>query len=380
MKKSVIVLVLLGFAGVISLATLGQCSYEIEGNDIMQLADWVTTIPGSGCMYGSISVVGDWDYYAFDVTAPRSVTIETITNEDTEIALLDGLGNMLVLNDDVAVGVVSSTIVEYLTVGTYYVLVHEYGDDNVIYDYTLSVYSEGCVQEVESNDSISMSDGIGTIPGDLCASGSIDLYGDSDFYWFTVDTQSIVTIYTETDGDTEIALIDDRGYLVAQNDDTPSGGLASLLVVDLVPGMYFLEVWEHNNDGLIGQYTLNVVGDLCVTELEPNDIILLADSLGSLPGQLCGAGAIDHLGDADVYEFDVFTTSYVTLSTVTSGDTELALVDVYGNVLAYNDDATTGDLQSWIGSTLAAGTYYAVVLEHNNDDLISAYTLYVTGE
>lgn len=380
MKKMVIVLVLLGIIAAVPVMSYGQCSTELEGNDIAQLADRVATIPGSGCIWGTIGVVGDWDYYWFEVTAPRWVYIETITNEDTEIALLDELGNTLALNDDVAVGVVSSAIIEYLAIGTYYVLVHEYGDDNVIYDYTLSVYSEGCVQEIESNDSISSSDGIGMIPGDLCATGSIDMYGDKDFYWFTVDSEAVVTIYTETDGDTEISLIDDYGYLVAQNDDTPAGGLSSLLIVDLTAGMYFVEVWEHNDDAWIGQYTLHVVGDLCVCEIEPNDDLFLADYLGMLPGQLCGTGAIDYIADEDVFEFDVAVTSYVTLSTVTNGDTELALLDAYGNVLAFNDDVVVGDLQSWIGATLSAGTYYAVVLEHDEDNVIPAYTLYITGD
>ena len=380
MKTFVIVLVLLGAVGVGSVLSFGQCSTEVEGNDIAQLADWVTTIPGSACIRGTINVVGDWDFYRFEVTAPRWVTIETITSEDTEIALLDEQGDVLTVNDDVEVGVVSSAIRQYLSMGTYYVLVHEYGDDNVIYDYTLSVYSEGCVQEVESNDSLSLSDGIGTIPGDLCATGSVDMYGDTDFYYFTVDSASIVTIYTETTGDTEIALIDDYGVRVAQNDDTPAGGLSSLLIVDLDPGMYFVEVWEHNDDGLIGQYTLHVTADFCTSEIEPNDSLLLSDYLGMLPGQLCGTGAIDVLEDVDVFEFDVAVASYVTLSTVTGGDTELALLDVYGNVLALNDDVAVGDLQSWIGATLSAGTYYAVVLEHDNDNVISTYTLYIAGD
>jgi len=99
-----------------------------------------------------------------------------------------------------------------------------------------------------------------------------------------------------------------------------------------------------------------------------------------LPGQLCGTGAIDVLEDVDVFEFDVAVASYVTLSTVTGGDTELALLDVYGNVLALNDDVAVGDLQSWIGATLSAGTYYAVVLEHDNDNVISTYTLYIAGD
>ncbi len=369
-----ILVLTLGFTG------LAQCNTEVEGNDSGDIADWVADLPGSGCIEGTIGVVGDIDYFYFDLDSSRWVTIETITSEDTEVALLNSDGDVIAQNDDLALNVYSSGVEEYLDAGRYFVAVWEHGNDNVIYDYALNVYTEGCATEIEDNGSLELADYIGQFPGNSCAVGTIGVVGDLDIYSLMVTDWTVLTISTVTDEDTEIALLDDTGAVLAINDDYVVGEYWSWISSEVPPGTYYVAVSEHGDDNVIYDYTLVVAGTSCISEIEPNDDYTLADSLGNLPGDLCATGTIAVIGDLDYYTFEVTYTMYVTLWTDTTEDTEIALFDAYGNTLAENDDVSAGDTSSWIGIDLMAGTYYVAVREFIDTDWVVDYTLYVSGE
>jgi hypothetical protein len=371
----VVILVLaLGVVG------FGQCKTEVEDNDSGALADWVADLPGSGCIEGTIGIVGDIDFFYFDLSSSRWVTIETLTNEDTEIALLNSDGDVIAQNDDVALNTYSSSIQEYLYAGRYFVMVWEHGDDNVIYDYTLNVYSEGCAAEVEDNNSLGLADFIGEFPGEGCAVGTIGVVGDLDVFSLTVTEWTVLTISTVTNEDTEIALLDVNGSVLSSNDDYVIGEYWSWLSEEVGPGTYYVLVREHDDDNVIYDYTLVVSGRTFISEVEPNDNYTLADNLGTLPGSLSASGALSVVGDLDYYQFEVTSATYVTLSTVTTGDTEIGLFDAFGNTLAENDDISSSDTSSWIGMNLAAGTYYVAVREFVDSDWVVEYTLHVTGD
>ena len=380
MKRKPIKWLVLALVFSMSMTGFGVCRTEVEDNNSAALADGVANLPGSGCIDGTIGVVGDIDYYYFDLSSPRWVTVETVTNEDTEIALLDADGNLIARNDDIALGVISSGIEQYLDAGRYLVLVWEHGDDNVIYAYTLNVYTEGCATEVEDNDSLGLADFLGEMPGEACIAGTIGVVGDIDVFSLTVTTTTTLTISTITNEDTEISLMDAAGMLLAVNDDYVVGEYWSWIEKEVSPGTYYIIVHEHGDDNVIYDYTLSVLGTSCISEIEPNDEPILADSLGVVPGTLCVTGAIDPTGDLDYYTFTVSTTSTVTLSTQTSGDTKIALFDENGNVLAENDDVSTTDTSSWISRILAPGTYYVGVRHFADSDWIPNYTLTVTGD
>jgi hypothetical protein len=369
----VILTVALGVVG------FAQCKIEVEGNDSGALADWVADLPGSGCIEGTIGVVGDIDFFYFDLASPQWVMIETLTNEDTEIALLDANMDVIAQNDDIALNVYSSGIEEYLYAGRYFVAVWEHGDDNVIYDYTLNVYTEGCATELEDNNSLELADTVGQFPGEGCIVGTIGYVGDLDVYLLAVLDWTVLTISTVTEEDTEIALLDEYGAVIAQNDDYVVGEYWSWISQEVSPGSYYVVVREHGDDNVIYDYTLTVSGTSCISEVEPNDDYTLADSMGNLPGELCATGAIAVVGDLDYYTFNVTVATYVTISTVTTGDTEIGLFDAVGNTLAENDDVSSGDTSSWIGMNLAIGTYYVAVREFSDTDYVIPYTLHVTG-
>lgn len=372
-----LVMILMFAAGV---AGMAQCLTEVEDNDSVTLADFVADLPGSGCIGGSIGVVGDIDFFYFDLSSPRWVLIETITNEDTEITLFDADENFIARNDDIALNVYSSGIEQYLLAGQYFVAVWEHDDDNVIYSYTLSVSTGDCAEEYEDNGSLGLADYLGQLPGEACVSGTIGVVGDADFFSLDVLDWTVLTILTETDEDTEIALLDEFGDVIAANDDYVTGEYWSWIEKEVPPGTYYVVVWEHDNDNVIYDYSLVITGKSCISEIEPNDDYTLADNMGVVPGQLCVTGAIDGIGDLDYYEFDVAVATYVTISTETTGDTKIALFDEFGNILAENDDVSVGDTSSWIGIDLFVGVYYVAVREFTGTDWIPSYTLYVTGD
>ena len=362
-----------------SIIGLGQCRTELEDNNSGLLADFVVDLPGNGCIDGTIAVVGDIDYYYFDLSSSRWVTIETITNEDTEISLLDANGDFIAQNDDIALGVTSSRIEEYLFAGRYYVAVWEHQDDNVIYAYTLNIYAEGCATEIEDNDSLGLADFVGQLPGNACVVGSIEVIGDIDVFSLTVTEPTTLTVSTVTNEDTEIALLDEFGNVLAINDDYAIGEFWSWIEQDVAAGTYYVVVSEHDDDDVIYDYTLVLSGTSCISEIEPNDDSILADAMGSVPGQLCATGAIDLIGDLDYFTFDVTVPTVVTISTDTTGDTRIALFDEFGNILAENDDVAVSDTSSMISMSLSAGTYYVGVRQFADADWIPAYTLTVTG-
>jgi len=370
-----IILLVLVLAGGVN--AWGQCATEVEDNNSVALADFVVELPGSGCIEGNIGVVGDIDFYYFDVLSPRWVLIETLTNEDTEIALWDIDGNQIAQNDDIALNVYSSRIEAFLDTGRYVVAVWEHGDDNVIYNYTLHVSAEGCTEEVEDNNSFDLADHLGDVPGEVCITGSIGVVADYDLFSFNVTNGCLLTVTTVTNEDTEIALMDAYGNVLASNDDYALGEYWSWIEYDVPAGTYYVMVWEHGDDNVIYDYTLVVQGSACVSEVEPNDEYALADAIGNLSGQLCASGSIDSPGDLDYFVFTVSRTMYVTVWTETTGDTEIALFDSVGNTLATNDDVSVGDTSSWIGIDLPVGTYYVAVREFTGADWIDSYLLYV---
>jgi len=372
-----IVVILLLASGV---SAWSQCATEVEDNNTVALADYVAELPGAGCIEGSIGVVGDIDFYYFDVLSPRWVLIETLTNEDTEIALWDIDGNQMAQNDDIALNIYSSRIEEFLATGRYIVAVWEHGDDNVIYDYTLHISAEGCSEEVENNDSFDLADHLGDVPGEVCVTGSIGVVADYDLFSFNVTSGCLLTISTVTNEDTEIALLDVYGNVIASNDDYVVGEYWSWIEREMPIGTYYVMVWEHGDDNVIYSYTLVVQGSMCVSEVEPNDDYTLADAIGNLSGQLCASGSIGGSGDLDYFMFTVSRAMSVTLWTETTGDTEIALFDGAGNTLASNDDVSATDTSSWINIDLPVGTYYVAVREFTGADWIDSYLLYVSTD
>jgi hypothetical protein len=91
-----------------------------------------------GSHQGSISPVGDVDWYYFDVGTAGSVRMETVTAGDTKIYLFDSSLSLLEENDDGGVNG-GSLIRRDLAPGRYYVRVDHYNDTGVVDSYTITL-------------------------------------------------------------------------------------------------------------------------------------------------------------------------------------------------------------------------------------------------
>jgi len=172
-----------------------------------------------------------------------------------------------------------------------------------------------------------------------------------------------------------IALQDSQGRSISQDDDSGSGS-ASKLALYLDPGMYYVAVWEYGNDGTIGEYTLLVSSSGHSSESEGNNDIWSADPIGSIPGAAAASGSISR-GDQDWYRFEVSGSTQSCITTVTSGDTVVALYNSSGAMLIDNDDSGGARWSLISNYGLNVATYYVKVWEYGDDAAIDRYMLLV---
>ena len=97
----------------------------------------------------SIAPIGDTDWVSFTLAAPSSVTLETSGNNgDTRMWLYQSNLSQVEFNDDGGVNSFSlidrTCDTDALLTGTYYVKVDEFGNDNIIDSYDLSLQASAC--------------------------------------------------------------------------------------------------------------------------------------------------------------------------------------------------------------------------------------------
>ena len=92
---------------------------------------------------------GDEDWWRFQLAAPADVVVETAgASGDTRMWLLDAALVELAFDDDGGAGTFSRIVFGGLPAGTWYVRVDEYGDDEALDGYTLSLTASGaCVAD-----------------------------------------------------------------------------------------------------------------------------------------------------------------------------------------------------------------------------------------
>ncbi len=180
-----------------------------------------------------------------------------------------------------------------------------------------------------------------------------------------------------SDFDTEMAVYDANGNLIANNDDFC--GLQSGLDLGLQPGTYWAAVagfnttfdngWVASGSGRDFGISSGSFGSAPIADAVDPDVVNYYRFEIEM-GTVTPPTAID-LGDvattADTFSIDSFGSDF---------DTELGLWDSSGTLLANNDDAG-GVLQSEIaGLNLAEGTYYFSISPFNTDfgDLFGAST------
>ncbi|MEZ6185580.1 MAG: PPC domain-containing protein [Planctomycetota bacterium] len=337
---------------------------------------------------GSIEVGGDVDYFKLDLVAGTDyvfVTDNLQNGMDTILTLFDSNGTtVLDVNDDslAAPMQLASRIPDAQGAtfnptqdGTYYLKVEHYdaagtGQYEVRGDLTTATPDD------HGNDAQTATAAVTS----SVVSGNIEVGGDSD--WFKVDLVAGTEYEFYTDNlqggmDSILTLYDTNGTTVLDvNDDSQAAPvpLASRIPNDPAmnftaaqDGTYYLEV-VHYSPVDTGTYDLalrQISGGVAPDDHGNDATTATALTLGTPT-----AGRIEVAADQDWFSIDLTAGDTFTLTTATAGNTNLALYDDQGMLLAENDDedAANGKLNSKLSyDVTASATYYLAITGSNQD-------------
>jgi cysteine-rich repeat protein len=353
--------------------------YEHEPDDSPGTA---TSIPAPAIAHGSINPAGEKDFYSFVVPNFADVTVETFDGAgpstcanglDTIVELLGTNGATVLATDDddgpgscSIIKAASDAGARHLAPGTYYVTVKEFHAATVVPAYTVRVSFSA-----------------------LCGNGTME--GSEECDGGPTCTATCERIPVCGDG-----FIDDPEQ--CDDGNVASGdGCSSTCQREQQCGNGTLEAPEVCDDGN------TVSGDGCdaacatieaghAFEREPNNTPATASD--GDPG-LRIHGRINPVADKDYYRIklsapaslriETFDNASPTTNTCTSIDTIIKLFAADGTTqIATDDDDGPGNCSKLDPATdaplmnLAAGVYYLVVDEYNDDGLIPGYQVVIT--
>lgn len=200
-------------------------------------------------------------------------------------------------------------------------------------------------------------------------SGSIDYYGDEDYFRVDISSYGTLSAYTTGSTDTYGYLLDSGGNSLTSNDDNPYPNFSFSYSVS--PGTYYIRVRHYSYSGT-GSYTLNTSFSSSGGGYDD-----YGNSMGSatvLSPNSSASGAINYAGDVDYFRVDVGSSGTLTAYTTGSTDTYGYLLDSGGSTLTYNDDNPYPNFR--FSYSVSAGTYY-VQVRHYSSGGTGSYTLYV---
>jgi cysteine-rich repeat protein len=313
---------------------------ETEPNDTCPTANGPYAVTTPKMYGGSITPMGEQDWYAFTLTSYEDVKFQTFASsgvgscdaaEDTVITLFaSDCTTQLATNDEGGIPHCSLLDPEtsggsgarHLAPGTYYLQVTPYPGAST-FDYSLLV-----------------------TPVSICGNGTVD--GSE------------------------------------QCDGTPGCGTDCLVIP--VCGDGFLSAGEWCDDGntVAGDGCTSCVIDGTTPEIEPNDSE--ATATPQIAGTTSFVGAISPIGDHDYFTFTLAAAATVTLAThdisspaTCSFDSYIYLEDSTFALVASNDDTATNTCSLLSGLALPAGTYYVWVQRYaDGATILPGYQLDLT--
>ena len=202
---------------------------------------------GADATQASIERAGETDIYRFVVRTAGTYIIETEGPTDVVMSLFGpNSDTALVTEDDDSGGDRNARIASRLSAGTYFVRVRHYQPAS-IGSYRIAVRSErpqAPLPEIQVN---------GT-----AIQGNIEAVNESDIYTFTAETTGLYTIVTSGNTDTFLTLFgpNSQTRLIVTDDDS-GPGLNSMIVADLVAGVYFVRV-RHFSPAGTGAYRISI--------------------------------------------------------------------------------------------------------------------------
>lgn len=274
-------------------------------------------IQGCDAVLGQISVIGDQDFFKFDVVTPgTSVRLEVTAFQATQcpvdsdmyIRLYGPNGAQIATDDDSGIDAcplinpVNVSAARNLPVGTYRVSVEDLSNDETTPPYVLRMdlnepgCGDGFLQAGEACDDGNTTAGDGCSPTcqfEGCAevepndttatatstttcndvNGSISPVGDGDYYSVTITTpgSSIRVETTQIGGplcgssnDNFVRLFNGAGTELGSDNDDGDGSCALInpvndpFAANLAPGTYFVKVEENGNNATLTGYSVHI--------------------------------------------------------------------------------------------------------------------------
>ena len=373
-----------------------ECGETLTGDGTVS-GEWA-----AGCD-SEVADRGHARYYGFTLDQESDVTITLESDIDTYLYLRDGDSRSGDVaddrkNDDIESGNTNSRLQLTLPAGSYTIEATTYSPDQTG-SFTITVSGLGGTAPTPGPDP---TDECGeTLTADGTVSGTwaagcdseVSDRGHARYYSFTLDQQSEVTITLESDIDTYLYLRDgdSRSGDVAddrKNDDIESGNTNSRLQLTLAAGSYTIEATTYSPDRT-GSFTITVsgLGGTAPTPgPDPTDECgetLTAD--GTVSGTWAAGcdSEVSGRGHARYYSFTLDQQSEVTITLESDIDTYLYLRDGdsrSGDVAddRKNDDIESGNTNSRLQLTLAAGSYTIEATTYS-PDRTGSFTITVSG-
>ena len=312
---------------------------------------------GSLTQAGHIEVPGDTDFYRITPTASEQVTVQLAGTDpsnflDGYLQVLDANGNVLASSDDDGISINRRVTLNLQANQTYYfeASASSYagpGQDSG--SYRLSVEP---VATIPASPFALSADGFGVQQATFAAPGETNTYS----FVAPFSGQFTLSQHAAADSALESALIvsDASGTPLGTNQD-PDGTAGSTVTFFAAAGQtLYVRATDIASAG--GAYLLSI-----------SPSALSAAPLLSLTadGNASQDGSIDQVGDVNTFSFVAPFSGALTLTEAaavgSSLDSQLSLLDEYGNEITANDNRAPGDPTSSITIAVVAGqTYYAL--------------------
>ena len=221
------------------------------GQDPDNTLEGATPVDLGSSTDGSLSG-GDTDYFRVEMSSAGTLTAYTTGSTDTYGFILDSSGSVLDDDDDGGEGW-NFRVSASVSAGTYYILVEGWDTG----DYTLNVQ----VQVQEADDTL---EGATEVSLGSSTDGSLS-EEDTDYFRVTMTGSGILTVSTTGSVDTEGAILDSSGTVLARDSDSGEGWNFRVSV-PVSAGTYYIAVEGWGSD--TGDYTLDVQSLTCTIDSE----------------------------------------------------------------------------------------------------------------
>ena len=324
-------------------------------------------------------------YYTFTLEQRAEVTIDLESSVDTYLYLRSGesrSGMALHENDDVGSGNTNSRISETLAIGTYTIEATTY-NPNETGSFTLTVTGLGTGDGTDQCGVNITVDGPNAGTWSTDCQSQVEGRGYARYYVFTLAQGSHVTIDLQSTRDTYLYLRrgESRGGAgLHENDDVESGNTNSRISETLGAGTFTIEATTYSPNET-GTFTLTVTGLGTGDGSDRCGVNITVDGPNAGTWSTECDSQVEGRGYAEYYTITLDQESEVTIDLESSVDTYLYLrsgESRSGMPLYENDDVESGNTDSRISETLAAGTYTIEATTYSPGET-GSFTLSISG-